>query len=236
MEIVYERCAGLGVHKKNVKACFSGPGKGGQRTKETRTYLTMTQDLLQLRDWLKEQGCTHIALEATGVYWRPIYNLLEGDFEILVVNAHHIKTVPGRKTDVRDAEWIADLLAHGLLAASFIPSAPQRELRELTLYWLLRSSVQKRDLASRMRRMRSVSVGGGRFTCRLSITSCWRKSAFSAISRDLLLRRSVRVPAARRSRRFGPTSKARGERIQAAILQPLESGENTTHSRSFSIA
>jgi transposase len=134
MEIVYERCAGLDVHKKNVKACFSGPGKGGHRTKETRTYLTMTQILLEMRDWLKEQGCTHIAMEATGVYWKPIYNLLEGDFEILVVNAHHIKTVPGRKTDVKDAEWIADLLAHGLLSASFIPSAPQRELRELTRY------------------------------------------------------------------------------------------------------
>jgi transposase len=134
MEILYERCAGLDVHKKNVKACFSAPGKDGHRTKETRTYLTMTGNLLEMRDWLKEQGCTHIALEATGVYWRPIYNLLEGDFEILVVNAHHIKAVPGRKTDVKDAEWIADLLAHGLLSASFIPSAPQRELRELTRY------------------------------------------------------------------------------------------------------
>ena len=123
MEIVYERCAGLDVHKKNVKACFTGPGRAGRRTKETRTYLTMTEDLLQLRDWLKEQGCTHIALEATGVYWRPIYNLLEGDFEVLLVNAHHIKVVPGRKTDVKDAEWIADLLSHGLLSASFIPSA-----------------------------------------------------------------------------------------------------------------
>lgn len=87
-----------------------------------------------MRDWLKEQGCTHIALESTGVYWKPIYNLLEEDFEILVVNAHHLKTVPGRKTDVKDSEWIADLLQHGLLRASFIPSAPQRELRELTRY------------------------------------------------------------------------------------------------------
>lgn len=134
MEILYERCAGLDVHKKNVKACFASPAEDGKRKKETRTYLTMTQNLLELRDWLKEQGCTHIALEATGVYWKPIYNLLEGDFEILVVNAHHLKTVPGRKTDVKDAEWIADLLSHGLLCASFIPSAPQRELRELTRY------------------------------------------------------------------------------------------------------
>lgn len=134
MGILSERCAGLDVHKKNVKACLSTPGERGKRQRETRTYLTMTQDLLEMRDWLKEQGCTHIAMEATGVYWKPIYNLLEGDFEILVVNAHHIKTVPGRKTDVKDAEWIADLLAHGLLTASFIPSAPQRELRDLTRY------------------------------------------------------------------------------------------------------
>jgi transposase len=134
MEILYERCAGLDVHKKNVKACFASPGEGGKRQKETRTYLTMTQNLLEMRDWLKEQGCTHIAMEATGVYWKPIYNLLEGDFEILLVNAQHIKTVPGRQTDVKDAEWIADLLSHGLLSASFIPSAPQRELRDLTRY------------------------------------------------------------------------------------------------------
>jgi transposase len=87
-----------------------------------------------MRDWLKEKGCTHLAMESTGVYWKPIYNLLEGDFEILVVNAHHLKTVPGRKTDVKDSEWIADLLQHGLLQASFIPAAPQRELRDLTRY------------------------------------------------------------------------------------------------------
>ena len=134
MEILYERCAGLDVHKKNVKACVATPGEGGKRKKETRTSLTMTQDVLEMRDWLKEQGCTQIAMEATGVYWKCMYNLLEGDFEILVVNAHHIKTVPGRKTDVKDAEWIADLLSHGLLTASFIPSAPQRELRDLTRY------------------------------------------------------------------------------------------------------
>ena len=134
MEILYPRCAGLDVHKKNVKACMKTPGSDGRPSKEVRTYATKTQDILEMRDWLKEQGCTHIALESTGVYWKPIYNLLEEDFEILVVNAHHLKTVPGRKTDVKDSEWIADLLQHGLLRASFIPSAPQRELRELTRY------------------------------------------------------------------------------------------------------
>jgi transposase len=134
MEVLYERCAGLDVHKKNVKVCLLTPGPDQRPHKEIRTYGTKTQDLLELRDWLQEQGCTHLAMESTGVYWKPIYNLLEGDLELLVVNAQHIKTVPGRKTDVKDAEWIAELLQHGLLRASFIPSAPQRELRDLTRY------------------------------------------------------------------------------------------------------
>jgi transposase len=99
-----------------------------------RTFGTVTQELLSLSDWLREGNCTHVAMESTGVYWRPIYRLLEGDFTLLVVNAQHIKTVPGRKTDVRDAEWIADLLQHGLLTGSLIPSTPQRELRDLTRY------------------------------------------------------------------------------------------------------
>jgi transposase len=134
MEVLYERCAGLDVHKKTVKVCLITPGADQHPHKEIRTYATKTQDLLDLRDWLKEQGCTTVAMESTGVYWRPIYNLLEGDFELLVVNAQHFKTVPGRKTDVKDAEWIADLLQHGLLRASFIPSAPKPELRDLTRY------------------------------------------------------------------------------------------------------
>ena len=134
MEIVYERCSGLDVHKKKVVVCSSTPDAAGQRLKETRTFRTTTQDLLHLLDWLKDKGCTHIAMESTGVYWKPIYNLLEGHFEVLIVNAQHIKAVPGRKTDVKDAEWIADLLAHGLLKGSFIPPAQQRELRELTRY------------------------------------------------------------------------------------------------------
>lgn len=91
MELLYERCAALDVHKKNVKVCFVSPLANGQAKKETRTYPTMTQNLLEMRDWLKEQGCTHLAMEATGVYWKPIYNLLEGDFTVLVVNAHHIQ-------------------------------------------------------------------------------------------------------------------------------------------------
>ncbi len=134
MEILYTNCAGLDVHKKTVKVCLLRRTSDGQLHKEFRTYLTTTEELLQLGDWLQEQGCTHLAFEATGVYWKPVFNLLEGRFQVLVANAQHIKAVPGRKTDVKDAEWIADLLAHGLLKASFIPSVPQRELRDLTRY------------------------------------------------------------------------------------------------------
>jgi transposase len=134
MEILYTNCAGLDVHKKTVKVCLLTQGSNGQSHKEFRTYVTTTEELLKLSDWLREQGCTHVAFEATGVYWKPIFNLLEDHFELLMVNAQHIKAVPGRKTDIKDAEWIADLLHHGLLKASFIPSGPQRELRDLTRY------------------------------------------------------------------------------------------------------
>jgi len=134
MQVVYERCCGLDVHKKVVVACLSVLAANGQRHKEIRTFGTMTRDLLALLDWLRGAGCTHVAFESTGVYWKPIFNLLEGEMTVLLVNAQHIKAVPGRKTDVKDAEWIADLLQHGLLHPSFIPPAPQRELRELTRY------------------------------------------------------------------------------------------------------
>src|SRR6476660_3204405 len=134
MEILYTNCAGLDVHKKTVKVCVLRQTSTGQAHKEFRTYFTTTEELLKLCDWLREQGCTHIAFEATGVYWKPAVNLFEGHFEVRVVNAQHIKAVPGRKTYIKDAEWIADLLQHGLLKASFIPSGPQRELRDLTRY------------------------------------------------------------------------------------------------------
>jgi transposase len=115
-------------------ACLLTPGPRGKPTKEVRSFSTMSADLLRLVDWLQAAGCTHLAMEATGVYWKPLYNLCEGVFTVLVVNAQHMKAVAGRKTDVRDAEWIAELLQHGLLRPSFIPPASQRELRELTRY------------------------------------------------------------------------------------------------------
>src|SRR6202048_3036154 len=134
VEVVYERCCGLDIHKQTVVACLLVPGPDTASHKEIRTFGTLTEELLQLADWLTAAGCTHVAMESTGVYWKPIYNLLEGGFTLLLVNARHIKQVPGRKTDVRDCEWIADLLRHGLLRASFVPDRPQRELRELTRY------------------------------------------------------------------------------------------------------
>ena len=146
MEILYTRCAGLDVHKKTVKVCLLTQGSNGQPHKEFRTYMTTTEELLKLSDWLREQECTHVAFEATGVYWKPVFNLLEGSFELLVVNAQHIKAVPGRKTDVRDAEWIAELLRHGQLKASFIPSGPQRELRDLTRYRVKLTEEKAREI------------------------------------------------------------------------------------------
>jgi transposase len=134
MDVVYERCCGLDIHKRTVVACLIVPGPAGKPHKVVRTFGTMTADLLQLADWLTSEGVTHVAMEATGVYWQPIWNLLEGSFTLLLANARHIKAVPGRKTDVRDCEWIADLLRHGLLRPSFVPDRPQRELRELTRY------------------------------------------------------------------------------------------------------
>ncbi len=132
MQILHSCCCGLDVHKKQIVACLMFTNSAGRRQKEIRTFGTMTADILSFSDWLTSAGCTHLAMESTGVYWKPVYNLLEGLFEILVVNAQHIKALPGRKTDVRDAEWIADLLQHGLLRASFIPSPKERELRDLT--------------------------------------------------------------------------------------------------------
>ena len=129
MEILYSCCCGLDVHAKTVVACLINHGK-----KQTRTYTTMTADLLRLLDWLVTEGCTHAAIESTGVYWKPVFNILESAVEVVLVNARHLKTVPGRKTDVKDCEWIADCLRFGLLRPSFIPPRHIRDLRELTRY------------------------------------------------------------------------------------------------------
>ena len=133
MDVVNESCCGLDIHKRTISACVISSSQTSRAKKQMRVFGTMTCDLLALADWLNELGITHAAMEATGVYWKPVWNVLEGRIsEILLVNAQHVKMVPGRKTDQKDAEWLADLLRHGLLRGSFIPPAPIRELRDLT--------------------------------------------------------------------------------------------------------
>ncbi len=134
MRIVNKRVAGLDVHKKTVVATRMRVTEDSRLEWETETFGTTTPDLLELHDWLQEWNCSQVSMESTGDYWKPVFNLLEGDFEVLLVNAQHVKHVPGRKTDVKDAEWLAELLMHGLLKASFIPPKPQRALRDLTRY------------------------------------------------------------------------------------------------------
>jgi transposase len=134
MRVLHERCCGLDIHKRFVVACLLATSPDGAVHKEVRTYSTMTNDLLVFADWLRAESCGPVVMESTGSYWRPVFNLLEEQCEVLVVNAYHVKAVPGRKTDVKDAEWLADLLRHGLVRASFIPSPTQRHLRDLTRY------------------------------------------------------------------------------------------------------
>jgi transposase len=130
MEVLHPRCAGLDVHKDSVVACVRCVSEPTHR--EVRSFGTTTRELFALAEWIESHGCTHVAMEATGVYWKPVWHLLEGHFELVLANAQHVRNVPGRKTDVNDAAWIADLLAHGLIRSSFVPPAPIQELRDLT--------------------------------------------------------------------------------------------------------
>ena len=134
MQVIHERCAALDVHKKTVVTTIMMTRADGSVQESTRTFLTMTADLLALDDWLRSQDIKVIAMESTGVFWRPVFNLLEEGRQVILVNAQHMKAVPGRKTDVKDSQWLADLLRHGLLKASFIPPKPVRELRDLMRY------------------------------------------------------------------------------------------------------
>lgn len=134
LPVIHPRCCGLDLHKKSIYACLLVPGPEGKFRPEIRSFGTMTRDLRALQQWLQKAGVTHVAMESTGVYWKPVYNLFEGIFALLLVNAQHVKQVPGRKSDVRDCEWLAVLLQHGLLNSSYVPDREQRELRELTRY------------------------------------------------------------------------------------------------------
>jgi len=143
MEVMHPRCCGIDIHKESVVACLRL--QEGRRAKsEVRRFGTTTAELLRLHEWLSQAACTHVAMESTSVYWKPVFNLLEGSFEVVLANAYHIKAVPGRKTDVKDCEWIANLLAHGLIRGSFIPPPPIRDLRDLARHRksLIRDRVQ----------------------------------------------------------------------------------------------
>jgi transposase len=131
MEVLYPRCCGLDVHKSSIAACALLREQGRIRT-ERRRFTTMTQDLQELAAWLRQLQVTHVAIESTGVYWKPVWNILEGHFTIILANAQHVKNVPGRKTDAKDSEWIAELVQHGLLRSSYVPPEIIRDLRDLT--------------------------------------------------------------------------------------------------------
>lgn len=134
MDVVHRCCCGVDVHKDSVTACVVWAEAGGKKRQEKRRFATFTRDLLALADWLRGCGVTHVAMESTGVYWKPVWHVLEGDFELLLVNAQHVKAIPGKKTDRRDSAWLAELLQHGLLKSSFVPPTSIRELRDLTRY------------------------------------------------------------------------------------------------------
>jgi transposase len=157
MELLITRCAGLDVHQATVVATVRVPDEQGGRTSVTETFGTMTADLLALREWLQAYGVTHVALESTGVYWKPVYYVLEDGVTLLLINMQELKRVPGRKTDVKDSEWLAQLLECGLLKASFVPPPPIRELRDLTRYRVQ----QVRDRAREVNRLCKVLEDAG---------------------------------------------------------------------------
>lgn len=157
MELLIARCAGMDVHQATVVVTVRTSGDEGDRRSVTETFGTMTPDLLALRDWLQAHGVTHVAMESTGVYWKPVYYVLEDTFTLLLINMHELKRVPGRKTDVKDSEWLAQLLECGLLKASFVPPPPIRELRDLTRYRVQ----QVRDQAQETNRLHKVLEDAG---------------------------------------------------------------------------
>lgn len=211
MEVLYARCGGLDVHQRFVVACLSVI-EAGQRHKEIRTFRCVTSDLLALRRWLADEGCTHVVLESTGVYWRPVYDRLAGSCEVLVANAQHIKKVPGRKTDVQDAEWLADLLQHGLLTPSFVPGQAQQDLRDLTR--LRQRLVQ--DHAQLVNRLHKILEEGG-----LKLTSVL-SDVLGVSGRAILhaLCAGERDPA-RLAERVHPSVRAKPEQLVEALTGDL---------------
>jgi transposase len=180
MRIVSARCCGLDVHKKSITACVLIRDAAGNTQQEIRRFGTMTRDLLELADWLHDRQVTQVAMESTGIYWKPVWNILEGQFEVLLVNAQHIKAVPGRKTDTKDCQWIADLLQHGLLRGSFVPPTPIRQLRDLTR---LRTSLRQDHTAVANRMQKSLEDANIKLA---SVASDWLGASGRAMLGQLL--------------------------------------------------
>jgi transposase len=180
MHVVYSSCCGLDVHKRSITACLLLSGSGGKGHHEIRRFGTMTRDLLELADWLQCHHVTHVAMESTGVYWKPVWNILEGQFEVVLVNAQHIKAVPGRKTDIKDCQWIAELLQHGLLRSSFVPPTPIRQLRDLTR---MRASLRQDHTAVANRRQKVLEEANIKLA---AVASDWLGVSGRAILAQLL--------------------------------------------------
>ena len=215
MEIVVERCAGLDVHKDSVVACVRVPGASGERETKVATFATFTKDLLALRDWLVSLGITRVGMEATGVYWKPVLYLLEDGLDCWLLNARHMRNVPGRKTDVGDAQWICQLTEHGLVRASFIPPPQIREIRELTRY--RRSVVEERareaqrldkvlqDAGIKLSSVASDILGASGRSMLMALVSGTEDPAVLADLAKGLLRKKLPQLRSALEGRFGPT-------------------------------
>lgn len=210
MEVIYERCAGLDVHKRTIVACRIHSQSRGRKAQETSSFGTTTVELLRLLDWLQEWDCSHVVMESTGEYWRPVYNILEGAIQILLVNARHVKAVPGRKTDVGDSEWLAELLRHGLLRASFVPPRPQRELRDLTRQ---RSNLV-RERTAVVNRLQKVMEGAN-----IKLASVTRAAGVSALEMVAAMAQGERDPATLAEMAHGRLRAKRAELEQALTGQ-----------------
>ena len=212
MQALVERCCGLDVHQETVVACLLVGAPGARPTREVRTFGAVTRDLEALRDWLLAEGVTHVGMESTGVYWRPVYAVLEGCFDLIVGNARHIRNVPGRKTDVKDAEWIADLVRHGLIAKSYVPPQPLRELRELLRYRrkLTESQAAERNRLLKLLETANIKLASvasdvfgasGRAMLRALIAGEASPEAMADLAKGLLRRKRGPDPRARRAAR-----------------------------------
>jgi transposase len=246
MEVIVDCCAGLDVHQATVVACVNRSGRGGRSHKEIRSFGTMPDDLTALRDWLLEAGVTQVAMESTGVYWKPVYAALEDHFEVIVANAQHVKNVPGRKTDVKDCDWLSDLQRHGLIRPGFVPPRPIRELRELCRY---RNRLVQLQAGDRNRLIKVLETAGiklagvasdvfgvsGRAMLRALIAGEASAAAMAGLARGMLRRkcaelaRALAAPLRPHQRLMLATQLARVEqteadlqRLDAAITEMVE--------------